>query len=64
MSVLDGDVILPCPEIANEGVLWFPDLTVADPTLIIPFAVGIFNLTNIEVSIIIIFSSTLERTIL
>ena len=54
MSVLDGDVILPCPEIANEGVLWFPDLTVADPTLIIPFAVGIFNLTNIEVSIIII----------
>ena len=51
MCVLDGDVILPCPEIANEGALWFPDLTVADPTLIIPFAVGIFNLTNIEVSI-------------
>ncbi|KAM7429708.1 Cytochrome c oxidase assembly protein cox18 [Porites harrisoni] len=46
----DGDVILPCPEIANEGALWFPDLTVADPTLIIPFAVGIFNLTNIELN--------------
>ena len=56
MSVLDGDVILPCPEIANEGALWFPDLTVADPTLIIPFAVGIFNLSNIEVSIIINYS--------
>lgn len=43
-------MVLPCPEIASEGALWFTDLTVADPTLIIPFAVGIFNLTNIEVS--------------
>lgn len=41
-------VILPCPEITYEGVLWFPDLTAADPTLIIPCAVGIFNLANIE----------------
>jgi len=45
-----GDVVLPCPEIASEGALWFTDLTVADPTLIIPFAVGIFNLTNIELN--------------
>ena len=43
-------MVLPCPEIASEGALWFTDLTVGDPTLIIPFAVGIFNLTNIEVS--------------
>ena len=35
---------------AHEGTLWFSDLTTADPTLIIPFAVGIFNLANIEVS--------------
>ena len=47
---LDGNMVLPCPEIANEGALWFSDLTVADPTMIMPFAVGIFNLTNIEVS--------------
>lgn len=45
-----GEVILPCPDIAHEGALWFPDLTAADPTLIIPCAVGIFNLANIEVS--------------
>ena len=44
-----GDMVLPCPEIANEGALWFANLTVPDPTLIIPFAVGVFNLTNIEV---------------
>ena len=44
------DVMLPCPKIAHEGALWFPDLTVADPTLILPFAVGIINLSNIEVS--------------
>ena len=47
--VAGGDMILPCPEIANEGALWFADLTVPDPTLIIPFAVGVFNLANIEV---------------
>lgn len=46
-----GEAILPCPEMANEGALWFSNLTVADPTLIIPFAVGIFNLANIEVSV-------------
>ncbi|XP_074618316.1 cytochrome c oxidase assembly protein COX18, mitochondrial-like [Acropora palmata] len=45
-----GDMILPCPEIANEGALWFADLTVPDPTLIIPFAVGVFNLANIELN--------------
>lgn len=43
-----GEVILPCPDITHEGALWFPDLTAADPTLIIPCAVGIFNLANIE----------------
>ena len=36
---------------AYEGTLWFSNLTIADPTLIIPFAVGIFNLANIEVSV-------------
>lgn len=46
----DGNTVLPCPEIANEGALWFSDLTVADPMMIIPFAVGIFNLTNIELN--------------
>lgn len=45
-----GDVVLPCPEMASQGALWFADLTVADPTMIIPFAVGIFNLTNIELN--------------
>lgn len=50
--VAGGDMVLPCPEIANEGALWFADLTVPDPTLIIPFAVGVFNLTNIEVCLL------------
>ncbi|XP_078366701.1 cytochrome c oxidase assembly protein COX18, mitochondrial-like isoform X2 [Oculina patagonica] len=47
-----GEAILPCPEMANEGALWFSNLTVADPTLIIPFAVGIFNLANIELNVL------------
>ncbi|KAK3739733.1 hypothetical protein QZH41_016181 [Actinostola sp. cb2023] len=34
---------------ASEGALWFPNLLVADPLMIIPFAVGLFNLTNIEI---------------
>ncbi|XP_068704826.1 cytochrome c oxidase assembly protein COX18, mitochondrial-like [Montipora foliosa] len=49
-SQRNSDVMLPCPEIAHEGALWFPDLTVADPTLILPFAVGIINLFNIELN--------------
>ena len=42
-------MFLPCPEIASEGVLWFTNLTIPDPTLILPFTIGILNLTNIEV---------------
>lgn len=46
-----AEKILPCPEMTTEGTLWFSNLTIADPTLILPFAVGIFNLLNIEVSL-------------
>ena len=35
----------------TEGALWFSNLTIADPMLILPIAVGIFNLLNIEVSV-------------
>ncbi|XP_031565145.1 cytochrome c oxidase assembly protein COX18, mitochondrial-like [Actinia tenebrosa] len=38
-----------CPEMSNEGFLWFPDLLVPDPLMILPAAVGLFNLTNIEI---------------
>ena len=53
LIIAGGEKILPCPEMATEGALWFSNLTIADPTLILPFAVGIFNLLNIEVSIFI-----------
>ncbi|XP_032228236.1 cytochrome c oxidase assembly protein COX18, mitochondrial isoform X2 [Nematostella vectensis] len=43
-----GDLPVLCPEMASEGALWFPDLLVPDPTIMIPLAVGICNLTNIE----------------
>ena len=49
--IAGAEKILPCPEMTTEGALWFSNLTIADPTLILPFAVGIFNLLNIEVSI-------------
>ncbi|XP_020612554.1 mitochondrial inner membrane protein COX18-like [Orbicella faveolata] len=45
-----AEKILPCPEMTTEGTLWFSNLTIADPTLILPFAVGIFNLLNIELN--------------
>ena len=51
LIIAGAEKILPCPEMTVEGALWFSDLTIADPTLILPFAVGIFNLLNIEVSI-------------
>ncbi len=35
--------------LATEGALWFPDLTLADPTLALPLLLGAANLLNIEV---------------
>lgn len=49
-NIEGGEKILPCPEMTTEGALWFSNLTIADPTLILPFAVGIFNLLNIELN--------------
>ena len=51
LIIAGGEKILPSPEMTTEGALWFSNLTLADPTLILPFAVGIFNLLNIEVSV-------------
>ncbi|KAH6589936.1 hypothetical protein BASA50_009639 [Batrachochytrium salamandrivorans] len=38
------------PGMDTEGVLWFDDLTVADPTLITPIMVGAIHLINIELN--------------
>jgi inner membrane protein COX18 len=35
------------PSMAHEGALWFQDLTVADPTLILPFMVSSITFINI-----------------
>ena len=51
LIIAGGEKILPCPEMTTEGALWFSNLTIADPTFILPIAVGIFNLLNIEVSV-------------
>jgi len=32
-----------------QGLLWFPDLTVADATMVLPVAIGALNLLNLEV---------------
>ncbi|KAI1769778.1 hypothetical protein F4818DRAFT_313031 [Hypoxylon cercidicola] len=38
---------LPDPSIALEGCLWFPDLTVADPYHILPFALSAVLVANV-----------------
>lgn len=38
----------PHPDMSREGVLWFPDLTVPDPTGVLPVILGLANLANIE----------------
>jgi mitochondrial inner membrane protein COX18 len=35
------------PSLATEGALWFPDLTAADPMLILPFALSASMLLNV-----------------
>ena len=35
-------------QLSKEGALWVPDLTVADPTLILPVATVALFLANIE----------------
>lgn len=37
-----------CPDLAAEGMLWFPDLTVPDATWVLPVLLGVVNLLNIE----------------
>ena len=37
-------------QLSKEGILWVPDLTVADPTLVLPALTTLFFLANIEVS--------------
>ena len=37
------------PEFATEGMLWFPNLLVADTTMILPISLALFNLFNCEV---------------
>lgn len=36
-------------QLANGGVLWFPDLTALDSTWILPISVGVINLLIIEI---------------
>jgi mitochondrial inner membrane protein COX18 len=43
---LDNSIVLPEPSLAVEGMLWFPDLTMADPTMILPISFGIASLAN------------------
>lgn len=44
------DALSPSYEsMQTQGVLWFPDLTLADTTMILPVAIGALNLLNLEV---------------
>ena len=38
------------PSLANEGMLWFPDLLVPDPTGVLPFVVSALMFSNIRLS--------------
>ncbi len=40
---------IPEEGMTTEGILWFQDLTVADPTLITPIAIGVLHFLNISV---------------
>ena len=46
----DGEVFVPAPGIETEGLLWFSNLSIADPYYILPCILLLSNLTNIEVS--------------
>lgn len=49
MAAIDsGKSAVLCPDLRTEGTLWFPDLTVPDATWILPVAMGLANLMNIE----------------
>lgn len=37
-------------QLANDGILWFHDLTALDSTWILPISVGVINLLIVEVS--------------
>lgn len=39
----------PAPGITTGGLLWFEDLSVADPTAICPLVLGALHLINVEV---------------
>lgn len=38
--------------LAEGGVLWFADLTMADGTLVLPWLLGLANLANIELNVL------------
>lgn len=45
---------------ANEGTLWFKDLTVPDSTGVLPVMLGVANLLNTEVIYQIVFGFCLS----
>ncbi|KAF0444828.1 60Kd inner membrane protein-domain-containing protein [Gigaspora margarita] len=49
-SIADDNIIntKKLNDFTNGGVLWFPDLTIADSTWFFPLAIGFTNLFNIE----------------
>ncbi|RCH81476.1 membrane insertase cox18 [Rhizopus stolonifer] len=40
----------PASGLSDEGLGWFMDLTVADPTMMVPFLIGAGNLINVELN--------------
>ncbi|KAI8368036.1 60Kd inner membrane protein-domain-containing protein [Blakeslea trispora] len=40
----------PVPGLSEEGLAWFTDLTMSDPTLTIPVLIGAGNLLNVELN--------------
>ncbi|KAJ1948304.1 hypothetical protein FBU59_001659, partial [Linderina macrospora] len=45
-----GSAMDVAPDMTREGILWFTDLTVADPTLVLPAVTGMLYLANAVVA--------------
>lgn len=47
--VADEKATLIHTQLSNEGILWFSNLTIPDPLLLLPFLAAGINLTIVEV---------------
>jgi len=57
VDVVLAELPVLCPEMANEGTLWFSNLLTPDTSLALPVAVCLLNIIIIQVCFIICMSA-------